>query len=96
MITIKTELRTEQGSSAAGRLRRAGSIPGVLTRLNGDILLIKTNAHAYMMASRKQETATVGGFALELDGATVIATLCEAQYDVMTGETSHLDLKEVK
>ncbi len=96
MITIKAELRNEQGSSAAGRLRRAGFIPGAIKRQNGDIALFQTSAHDYMMATRKQDTSVGVTMTIELDGTPVTAILRETQVDVMTGKPSHLDLDETK
>ncbi len=93
-IRMKAEPRTEQGSVAAGRLRRAGSIPAAVNRIGGDTTLVKLDAHAFtnMMRHQASEQMLV---TLDLDGQEVSALMREVQYDVMTGAPIHVDFGEV-
>jgi len=93
-IKMKAEPRTEQGSVAAGRLRRAGSIPAAVNRIGGDTTLVKLDAHAFtnMLRHHAAEQMLV---TLDLDGQEVPALMREVQYDVMTGAPIHVDFGEV-
>ena len=46
-ISIKAEERTESGSAAAGRLRRAGFVPAAINRIGGGTTLLKINQHDF-------------------------------------------------
>lgn len=93
-IRLKAELRTEQGSCAAGRLRRAGSLPAAVNRIEGGTTLVKFDAHAFktMMRHHASEHVLV---TIELDGKDVPALMREVQYDVITGYPIHVDFGEV-
>lgn len=93
-IRMKAELRTEQGSCAAGRLRRAGSIPAAVNRIEGGTTLVKFDAHAFkaMLRHHASEQMLV---TLELDGKDVPALMREVQYDVLSGHPIHVDFGEV-
>jgi len=94
-IRIKAEPRTEQGTAAVRRLRRAGMIPGSLMKMKkGGTALIKCPGHDFMMAMRgktgKQLLVT-----LDMGGAEVPALLRELQNDVLAGTPIHVDFSEV-
>ena len=94
-IRITAEARTEQGTGAVRRLRRAGMIPGSVMKMNkGGTQLIKLPAHAFMMAMRgrtgKQVLVT-----LDMGGTEVPALLREMQNDVLKGTPIHVDFSEV-
>jgi large subunit ribosomal protein L25 len=93
-IKMKAELRAEQGSAAAGRLRRAGSIPAAVNRIEGGTTLVKFNAHDFksMLRHHTSEHVLV---TIELDGKDVPALMREVQYDVITGAPIHVDFGEV-
>lgn len=93
-ITLNASVRTEQGSKAAGRLRRAGKIPGVIKRMSGETTLIAIDAHEYMMTMRSHhgDQLLVG---LNLGDSHVTALLREVQHDVITGAPTHVDFGEV-
>ncbi len=93
-IKMKAELRTEQGSNAAGRLRRAGLVPAAVNRIAGGTTLVKFDAHAfkYMLRHHASEHVLV---TLEVDGQDVPALMREIQYDVLTGDPIHVDFGEV-
>ena len=94
-IRIKAEARTEQGTAAVRRLRRAGMIPGSVMKMKkGGTELIKCPSHDFMMAMRgktgKQLLVT-----LDMDGKEVPALLREMQNDVLAGTPIHVDFSEV-
>lgn len=94
-IKIKAEARTEQGTGAVRRLRRAGMIPGSVMKMNkGGVELIKLPQHEFMMAMRghasKQLLVT-----LDMDGKEVPALMREMQNDVLAGTPIHVDFSEV-
>ncbi len=91
---MKAELRTEQGSSAAGRLRRAGSLPGAVNRIEGGTTLVKFDAHAFKAMLRHHSSDHVL-VTIELDGKDVPTLMREVQYNVMTGYPVHADFGEV-
>ena len=93
-ITLNASVRTEQGSKAAGRLRRAGKIPGVIKRMSGESTLIELDAHAYDMTMRAHHGDQLL-VAIDLGGTKLSALLRETQHDVMTGKVSHVDFGEV-
>ena len=94
-IRIKAEPRTEQGTAAVRRLRRAGMIPGSVMKMKkGGTELIKCPRHDFMMAMRgktgKQLLVT-----LDMDGKEMPALLREMQNDVLAGTPIHVDFSEV-
>ncbi len=94
-IKINAEARTEQGTGAVRRLRRAGMIPGSVMKMNkAGTELIKLPAHAFMLAMRgrsgKQVLVT-----LDMGGREVPALLREMQNDVLKGTPVHVDFSEV-
>jgi large subunit ribosomal protein L25 len=94
-IKIKAETRSEQGTGAVRRLRRAGMIPGSVMKMKkGGTELIKLPKHDFMMAIRgrsgKQLLVT-----LDMDGKEVPALLREMQNDVLAGTPIHVDFSEV-
>lgn len=95
-LKIKTELRgaQEQGSKAAGRLRRSGLIPAAVNRIEGGTTLIKFDAHAFEMML-KHHTSEHVLVSLELDGKVLPALMREVQHNVMTGKPIHVDFGEV-
>lgn len=93
-IIFNAELRTEQGSKPAGRLRRAGLIPGAIKRLNNECTLITLNAHAYMMTMRKHKADQLLA-TIDLGGEQFVAILREVQHNVITGAPIHVDFGEI-
>jgi large subunit ribosomal protein L25 len=94
-IRIKAETRSEQGTGAVRRLRRAGMIPGSVMKMKkGGTELIKLPKHDFMMAMRgrsgKQLLVT-----LDMNGTEVPALLREMQNDVLAGTPIHVDFSEV-
>jgi len=93
-IKLKAELRTEQGSSASGRLRRAGNIPAAVNRIEGGTTLVKFDAHEFKLMLRHHDSDHVL-VTLELDGKDIPALMREVQHDVVTGAPIHVDFGEV-
>lgn len=93
-IKLKAEPRTEQGSVAVGRLRRAGSIPAAVNRIGGDTTLVKLNTHAFVIMLRHHASEQML-VTLDLDGQEIPALMREVQYDVMTGHPIHVDFGEI-
>lgn len=93
-IVLKATVRTERRSNGSGRLRRAGFIPGVISRLKGDATLIQLDAHDYMMTMRKHHADQLL-VSVELDGTKIPALLREVQYHVISGNAIHVDLGEI-
>ena len=94
-IKIKAEVRTEQGTGAVRRLRRAGQVPAsVMSMDKSGTKLIKFDAHEFMMAMRgrsgKQLLVT-----LDMNGTEMPALLREMQNDVLAGTPIHVDFSEV-
>jgi len=95
-IKIKAEVRTEQGTGAVRRLRRAGLVPASVMSMDnkGETKLIKFNAHEFMMAMRGRSGKQLL-FTLDMNGTPVSALLREMQNDVLAGTPIHVDFSEV-
>lgn len=94
-IKIKAEERTEQGTGAVRRLRRAGMVPASVMSMNkGGTRLIKFNAHEFMMAMRGRSGKQLL-VSLDMNGTEVPALLREMQNDVLAGTPIHVDFSEV-
>lgn len=93
-ILLTASARVASGSKAAGRLRRAGKLPGVIKRISGDSLAIQLDAHEYEMTMRKHHGDQILA-TITVDGTPISALLRETQHDVMSGAPSHVDFGEV-
>jgi len=93
-IKMKAEPRAEQGSSAAGRLRRAGVLPAAVNRIEGGTTLVKLDAHVFQTMLRHHASEHVL-VTLDLDGKDVPVLMREVQYNVMTGAPIHVDFGEI-
>ena len=94
-VKLMAEVRTEQGTGAVRRLRRAGMIPGSVMKMKkGGTELIKLPAHAFMMAMRGRTGKQVL-VSLDMNGTEVPALLREIQNDVLKGTPIHVDFSEV-
>jgi len=93
-IKIKTELRQEQGSGAARRLRRTGVVPAVVNRIAGGCTMLKLNTRDFenMLRHHMSNQLLV---TLDIDGQPVSALLREVQTDVMDGHVIHADFGEI-
>ena len=93
-IKLTATARAANGSGEARRVRRAGAIPAVLSRLSRETETIQLDAHEYMMAMRHEASDQVL-VQLVIGGQTVHALLREVQRDVITGAPIHADFSEV-
>ena len=93
-IKLNATARAANGSGEARRVRRAGAIPAVLSRLSRETENIKLDAHEYMMAMRHEASDQVL-VQLVIGDQTVPALLREVQRDVITGAPIHADFSEV-
>ena len=94
-IKIKAEARTEQGTGAVRRLRRAGLIPGSVMKMKkGGTELVKLPEHDFMMAMRGRTGKQIL-ITLDMNGTEVPALLRELQNDVLKGTPIHVDFSEV-
>ena len=87
-IKLNATARAANGSGEARRVRRAGAIPAVLSRLSRESETIQLDAHEYMMAMRHEASDQVL-VQLVLGDQTVHALLREVQSDVITGAPIH-------
>jgi len=93
-IRLTAEMRTEQGSVAVGRLRRAGLVPSAVGRLGGGTMLVQLNAHEFTQMLRHHHADQLL-VTLVLDGQDLPAIMREVQFDVMTSAPIHADFGEV-
>lgn len=93
-IKIEVQSRVAQGSNAAGRLRRAGTIPAAINRIKGDTTLVKFNAHTFEGLLRRH-TSEQFIVTLVLDGLSIPALVREVQHDVINGTAVHVDFCEI-
>lgn len=93
-ITIQAEERTEKGSSAAGRLRRAGFTPAALNRIGGGTLLLKLNGHDFEALLKRHGDEQLL-LSLVIGGKPVPAIMREVQRHVLTEKPVHADFGEI-
>ena len=83
---------TDGGSRAVRRLRRQGFVPGVL--YGGDTEPVSFQVDARVL--RHALAARGAVLDLAIDGQSQPAVLKDAQYDVVRGDTLHIDLLRVR
>lgn len=93
-IRLKAELRSETGSGAAGRLRRAGFVPAAVNRIKGDTTLVKLNAHDFEKILRVHGSEPIL-IALDVDGEQINVLMRELQTNVITDAAVHVDFVEI-
>ena len=94
LTILKAEEREEQGSAASRRLRRAGFVPGAVTRIDhSKSLLLKINAREFMalLRSRGEQQQLLK---LDVSGKEIHAMLREIQYHPLTGLPINADFGE--
>lgn len=90
-VVLKTEPRSERGSSAARRLRRKGQVPGVVYGHKEENLTVSLSADALLKAVRRG-THVVD---LELHGKQEKALIREVQWDYLGKDPVHVDFERV-
>lgn len=93
-IKVHAEPRSTSGSTAARRLRRAGSIPAVLSKLGGETALLQLNAHDFERTVSQHVSAQLL-VTLDADGKSCMALLREIQRNGITGRITHADFSQV-
>lgn len=86
------EKRTLLGSRESRRLRRAGSIPGVVYGQKSEIS-IQIETDEFM--SKIGYAQSLGIVELQLEGDTLKSIIKEIQWDTLTDEALHLDFQQV-
>ena len=93
-IRMKAALRSEQGSTAARRLRRTGVLPAAVKRLSGVSESVGLDAHAFENTMRHHSGDNLL-VTLELGGTDMLTLLREVQHDVISGLAIHADFGEI-
>jgi len=93
-IRMKAALRSEQGSTAARRLRRTGVLPAAVKRLSGVSESVGLDAHAFENTMRHHSGDNIL-VTLELGGTDMLTLLREVQHDVISGLAIHADFGEI-
>lgn len=93
-IKVNAEVRVACGSTASRRLRRAGAVPAVLSRVGGASNLLTLNAHDFerMLGRHVSEHLIV---TLAVGDESMLALLREIQRDGVSGKVIHADFGEV-
>jgi large subunit ribosomal protein L25 len=92
---IKAMSRTEKGSTACNRVRRAGFIPAVLNGDDCGSLKLKLDAHGFeQLIKHHTGVSIVIDIAVD-DGAPIVAILDELQIHPVKGQIIHADFREV-
>ena len=91
-VVLLAEPRSERGSRPAGRLRRAGRVPGVVYGRGGETLAITVPARElnHILAHGVNTLIT-----LKLDGADQLALARQVQRHPTRGELVHVDFVRV-
>ncbi|MCD4706503.1 MAG: 50S ribosomal protein L25 [Candidatus Sabulitectum sp.] len=91
-IQLKMEKRVKLGSRESRRLRRAGSLPGVIYGQGSDIS-VKIDLHEFM--SKIGYSKSLGIVELEVEGEALKSIIKEVQWDTLTDQPVHLDFQQV-
>ncbi len=91
-IQLKMEKRVRLGSREARRLRRAGSLPGIIYGQGSDVS-IKIEYAEFM--SKIGYSKSLGIVELDLEGEELKSIIKEVQWDTLTDKPLHLDFQQV-
>lgn len=91
-IQLTMEKRVLYGSRESRRLRRAGSIPGIIYGQGSDIS-IKIEQIEFM--SKIGYSKSLGIVELDLEGEVLKSIIKEVQWDTLTDKPLHLDFQQV-
>jgi large subunit ribosomal protein L25 len=91
-VVLIAEPRTDRGSGAAGRLRRAGRLPAVVYGRGGETATVTVSAHdlGIILASGMNSLIT-----LRTDGKDQLALARQIQRDPTRGDLLHVDFVRV-
>ncbi len=94
-ISVVAQTRTEVGSAESRRLRRAGWLPGVVNRANGESQLVKMETHAFdMMLHHHTSENLMIDIKIDEEKASKVL-LKEVHHHPVTGALLHVDFIEV-
>ena len=95
-IKLKAEIRDETGKGPAGRMRRTGWIPAIISCTKGDPLLVKLDAHDFenMLQHHMSEHLLVN---IQVQGKRkhYNSLLREVQHHPVSGKVLHADFGEI-
>ncbi len=94
IIELQAQARSESGTSAVGRLRRAGSIPGVLYGRKRENTNIQVDGKTFtrIIDHSASDNILVN---LQLGGSEQLALVQEVQHDHLKGGILHVDFHAV-
>jgi large subunit ribosomal protein L25 len=92
---LAAELRSDRGSRPAGRLRREGSVPGIVYGLGDDPVSVTVNAHQLggILSSKTGANTLI---TLQLGGKDELALARQVQRDAVKGTLIHVDFVRVR
>lgn len=92
---IKAKSRTEAGTTACNRVRRAGLIPAVLNGDDCGSLKLKLDAHDFeLLVNHHTGVNIIIDIAVD-DGEPVLSMLENLQYHPVSGKIMHADFREI-
>lgn len=94
IIELQANARTESGTAAMGRLRRAGSIPGVLYGRKRENANIQVDGKTFtrIIDHSASDNILVN---LQIGGAAQLALVQEVQHDHLKGGILHVDFHAI-
>jgi len=94
-IKIEAQLRTGAGSADARRLRRTGSIPGVVYGAKQEATAITLNAHSFQQLLRHHTSESLIVDLQIGDGAVVKVLLKDVQHHPVKNQVLHIDFHAI-
>jgi large subunit ribosomal protein L25 len=94
-IKIKADVRVEQGSAASRRLRRSGSVPGIVYGGDNEPRMIELNEHDFslLLAHHASEHLIMD---LQVGKDKMVKVLLEeVQHHPVSGRVMHVDFREI-
>ena len=91
-IQLTMEKRVRLGSRESRRLRKAGSLPGIIYGQGSDISI---SIDLYEFMSKIGYSKSLGIVELNLEGETLKSIIKEVQWDALTDKPMHLDFQQV-
>ena len=94
IIDLAAQNRTENGTGAVGRLRRAGSIPGVIYGRKRENTSIQVDGKTFtrIIEHSASDNILVN---LQIGGSTQLALVQEVQHDHLKGGVLHVDFHAI-
>jgi large subunit ribosomal protein L25 len=93
-VIFQAKNRTECGKGAAGRLRKAGRLPGVIYGREGAAVAIDLDTREFLAGVKGISESTI--VQVEIDGQTHDAFVKAAQRTIQDGKLLHVDFYEIE